>query len=189
MRQQAAEVGADGVDGDVEPAADGVVGRVLPGLQAVAMAEVVGGLPVVEGLVAVLDRGEEGGDGVGGQEDVEGRDGLDGEGVLDGPSGGGKCQCGPVGDEAAWRSSMCTTAPERKSLRVSGHSLFPRMLCRRVHKLFLLLAWRSLGRGSGRRFGSHCCVCLSLKPGGWRLQSGRSRLDRALAGLSEARAG
>lgn len=85
VRQQAAEVGADGVDGDVQPAADGIVGRVLPGLQAVAMAEVVGGLPVVEGLVAVLDGREEGGDGVGGQEDVEGRDGLDGEGILHGP--------------------------------------------------------------------------------------------------------
>jgi hypothetical protein len=29
------------------------------------MAEVVGGFPVVEGLVTVLDRGEEGGDEVG----------------------------------------------------------------------------------------------------------------------------
>ncbi len=72
VRQQAAEVGADGVNGNVQPAADGIVGRVLPGLQAIAMAEVVGGLPVVERLIAVLDGREEGGDGVGGQEDVEG---------------------------------------------------------------------------------------------------------------------
>ena len=87
VRKQAADVGAEGVEGHVQPAADGVVGRVLPRLQAVAMAEVVGGLPVVEGLVAVLDRGEEGGGEVGAQENVEGRDGLDGEGVLDGPGG------------------------------------------------------------------------------------------------------
>lgn len=87
VRQQAADVGAEGVDGNVQPAADGVVGRVLPRLQAVAMAEVVCGLPVVEGLVAVLNRGEEGGDDVGGEEDVEGRDGLDGEGILDCPGG------------------------------------------------------------------------------------------------------
>jgi hypothetical protein len=61
VRQQTAYVGADGMDGDVQPAADGIVGRVLPRLQAVAMTKVVCRLPVVEGLVAVLDRGEEGG--------------------------------------------------------------------------------------------------------------------------------
>jgi len=51
------------------------------------MAEVVGGFPVVEGLVAVLDRGVERGDDIGAEEDVEGRYGLDGESVLDGPEG------------------------------------------------------------------------------------------------------
>lgn len=75
------------MNGNVKPATDGIVGRVLPRLQAVAMAEVVCGLPVVEGLVAVLDRGEEGGKEVGAEEDVKGRDGLDGKGILDGPEG------------------------------------------------------------------------------------------------------
>jgi len=87
MRQQTADVGAEGVDGDVQPAADGIVRGVLPGLQAVAMADIVGGLPVVEGFVTVLDGGEESGDDVGAQEDVEGRDGLNGECILDGPEG------------------------------------------------------------------------------------------------------
>lgn len=54
--QQPPDVGADGVDGDVQPAADGIVGRVLPRLQAVAMAQVVCWLPVVERLIAILDR-------------------------------------------------------------------------------------------------------------------------------------
>ena len=87
VRQQTTDVGAEGVDGDVQPAADGIVGGVLPGLQAVTMAEIVGGLPVVEGLVTVLDGGEEGGDDVGAQENVEGRDGFNGKCVLDGPEG------------------------------------------------------------------------------------------------------
>lgn len=38
----------EGVEGDVGPAADGVLGGVLPGLEAVAVGEVVGGLPEVE---------------------------------------------------------------------------------------------------------------------------------------------
>jgi hypothetical protein len=47
------------------------------------MAEVMCGLPVVESLVAILDGGEEGGNEVGGEEEVESGDGLDGEGVLE----------------------------------------------------------------------------------------------------------
>lgn len=54
------------------------------------MAQVVGGFPVVERLVAVLDRGEEGGDQAGGEEEVKGRDGLDRVGVSDGPGGRGR---------------------------------------------------------------------------------------------------
>ncbi len=46
------------------------------------------------------------------------------------------------------------------------HSLFPRVLGCRVHKLLLLLTWRGLGRGlgrgPGRSFGSHCYARLSL---------------------------
>jgi hypothetical protein len=41
------------------------------------MVEVVGRLPVVEDLIAVLDRREDGGNGVRYEEDVEGKDGVD----------------------------------------------------------------------------------------------------------------
>jgi hypothetical protein len=44
----------------VSPAPDRVDGRILPRLEARAMAEVVGRLPVVEDLVAVLNGREEG---------------------------------------------------------------------------------------------------------------------------------
>ena len=40
---------------NVEPAANGELGRVLPGLSPVAMIEVVCWFPVVEDLVAILD--------------------------------------------------------------------------------------------------------------------------------------
>lgn len=78
LRQQAPRVTDYGVQGDIEPAADGVVGRVLPRLQAIAVREIVRGFPVVEGLIAVLNGRKEGGDQAGSQEDVEGLDGLDG---------------------------------------------------------------------------------------------------------------
>ena len=45
----------DGVGQDVEVGAEGELGVVLPGLEAVAVEEVVGGLPVVVGLVTVGD--------------------------------------------------------------------------------------------------------------------------------------
>ena len=57
-RKQPADVAYYGMEADVEPAPYGVVGRVLPGLEAVAVGEVVSRLPVVECLVAVLDRGK-----------------------------------------------------------------------------------------------------------------------------------
>jgi hypothetical protein len=44
----------------IRPASDRIDWGVLPCLQAIAMIEVVGGLPVVEDFVAVLDRGIEG---------------------------------------------------------------------------------------------------------------------------------
>ena len=64
MRQQAADVARDGVEDDVQPASDRVIGRVLPRLKAIAVGKVVRRFPVVEGLVAVLDRREGGGDDV-----------------------------------------------------------------------------------------------------------------------------
>lgn len=48
--------------GNVEPASDSIVRGVLPSLKTVAMAEIVGRLPVVEGLITILDRSECGGD-------------------------------------------------------------------------------------------------------------------------------
>lgn len=71
------------MENDVEPASNRVVWGVLPGLEAVAMADVVCWLPVVERLVTVLNRGEEGGDEVGSEEDVECRDWFDRESILD----------------------------------------------------------------------------------------------------------
>ena len=53
------EVGEEGVDADVEPGAQRVDGAVLPGLQPVAVHQVVRGLPVVEGLVAIMNGVEE----------------------------------------------------------------------------------------------------------------------------------
>lgn len=55
LRQDTSEAGNGGMQADIQPAADGIVGRVLPGLTSVAMGEVVCGLPVVVGLVAVLN--------------------------------------------------------------------------------------------------------------------------------------
>jgi hypothetical protein len=159
VRQQAAEIATDSVDGDVQPAADGIVRRVLPGLQAVAMTKVVGGLPVVEGLVAVLDGGEERGDDVGGQEDVEGRDGLDGEGVFDGPWRGSVWRHGV----ARWtHASLLPPAGSRRESR--DCSLFSRMLGSRVHKfrLLLRLGWRCPRGSLGGCFRSHFCASLSL---------------------------
>lgn len=59
---------------NIEPAANFIIGRVLPCLQAVTMGQVVSWLPVVERLVAILDRCIKGSYNVGGEEDVEGLD-------------------------------------------------------------------------------------------------------------------
>lgn len=55
----------------VQPAADRIVGRVLPRLEAIPVREVVRRLPVVERLIAILYRREERGDEVRRQEAVE----------------------------------------------------------------------------------------------------------------------
>lgn len=60
--QEAADVPGDGMEGDVQPAADGIGRGIFPCLEAVAVGQIVGWLIVVEGLVAVLDRGEPGRD-------------------------------------------------------------------------------------------------------------------------------
>jgi hypothetical protein len=61
---------------DVKPAPDGKLWRVLPGLQAISVRQVVRRLPVIERLIAILDRSEESGNDIGGEEDVEGLDRL-----------------------------------------------------------------------------------------------------------------
>lgn len=63
---------------DIKPAADGIVGRVFPRLQAVAVRQVMRRLPVVECFVAVLDRRKGGGNQVRDEEDVKGLDGFNG---------------------------------------------------------------------------------------------------------------
>lgn len=63
---------------NVKPAANGIIGRILPGLEAIAMGEVMGRLPVVEGLVAVLDWGKQSSNHAGSEKEIERRDGLHG---------------------------------------------------------------------------------------------------------------
>src|SRR5690242_6841586 len=64
------------------PATDGILRRVLPGLQSIAMIEIVRRLPIVEDLVAVLDWCKESSYDVGGREDIEGNYRLELEGGL-----------------------------------------------------------------------------------------------------------
>lgn len=59
---------------DVKPTPNGIVGRVFPCLETVAMAQVVRRFPVVEGLVAILDRSKQGGNQVRAEKAIEGRD-------------------------------------------------------------------------------------------------------------------
>ena len=63
--------GEQSVDTCVRPRADGVAGRVLPGLEGVGVGEVVGGFPVVEDFVAVLDGVVESCERVAGEEEGE----------------------------------------------------------------------------------------------------------------------
>lgn len=56
QRNPRAQVDWYGVNTRVEPRANCIVGRVLPGLQAIAMVEVVRRLPIVESFITVLYR-------------------------------------------------------------------------------------------------------------------------------------
>lgn len=81
VRKQPADIAHNGMEGDVKPVSDGIVGRVFPGLEAIAVAQIVCWFPVIEGLVTVLDGGEQSSNQVGSEEDVEGRNGLDRVGI------------------------------------------------------------------------------------------------------------
>jgi hypothetical protein len=44
---------------DIKPASNGVLWRIFPGLQPVAMVQIMRWFPVIEHFIAVLDRGVE----------------------------------------------------------------------------------------------------------------------------------
>ena len=71
-REEAPQATDDGMETDIEPAADGILGRVLPRLEAIAVAEVMRWFPVVEDLVAVLDGRKGGREEVGREKSVKG---------------------------------------------------------------------------------------------------------------------
>lgn len=81
MGKQPPEVADHGVEEDIGPAADGELGRVLPSLEAISVGDVVGRLPVVEGLITILDGCEECREKACRKEGVEGVDGLNGKGT------------------------------------------------------------------------------------------------------------
>lgn len=56
---------------DVSPRADGILRGVLPGLEGVAMIQVVRWFPVVEDFVTVLDGAIDGCNNMAGEEDIE----------------------------------------------------------------------------------------------------------------------
>ena len=70
--EQGAELAHDRMDDYVEPAANGELRGVFPGLEPIATVQIVRWLPVVEDLIAILDRRVEGRENVDGSEDVEG---------------------------------------------------------------------------------------------------------------------
>lgn len=72
MRENSAHIANNGVECNVEPAANGIVGRVFPCLEAVVMRQVMGWFPVIERLVAILNRSEPCGNESGSEEPVEG---------------------------------------------------------------------------------------------------------------------
>ena len=65
------------MQGNIQPAPNRILGRVLPGLQSIVMAEIVRRFPVIERLVAVLYRGIEGSKKIGNEEDIESPNWLD----------------------------------------------------------------------------------------------------------------
>lgn len=77
-RHDPPRVPSERMEGDIEPTSDRVVGRVLPRLEAISMGKVVRRFPIVEGFVAVLDRGEQGRHDIRGEEEEEGLDGRHG---------------------------------------------------------------------------------------------------------------
>ena len=54
-RQETSKTPDCDVEGNICPAPESVLGRILPRLEAVAMTEIVRGFPEVEGLVTVLN--------------------------------------------------------------------------------------------------------------------------------------
>ena len=81
-REQRSKFADNCMDNNVEPASESKLGRVFPCLQPIATVQVVGGLPVVEDLIAVLDRRIECSKNVHSSEDVEGGYGFDDELIL-----------------------------------------------------------------------------------------------------------
>lgn len=55
----------------VEPASDSIVWGILPGLQAVAMGEIMGRLPVVECLITILNWRKQSSDQTGAEKEVK----------------------------------------------------------------------------------------------------------------------
>jgi hypothetical protein len=102
----ATETNDKSMERDIAPAANGVFRRVLPGLLAVAIGQVVGGLVVVVDLVAVLYGEIESSDRVGSGENIEGDQGIKVDGVGDGIER--FCEVGGVhvGRASLWESSL-----------------------------------------------------------------------------------
>lgn len=59
------------MEGKICPTSNGILWRVLPSLQAIAMAEIVCRLPVIEGLITILYRRIDRSEYVGTEEDVK----------------------------------------------------------------------------------------------------------------------
>jgi hypothetical protein len=70
------------MEGEVCPTPYGILGRILPGLQTIAMLKVVCRFPVIEGLVTILYWSIKSGEGIGDKEDIESADRLNCEGGL-----------------------------------------------------------------------------------------------------------
>lgn len=140
-RQQSSEAAGERVQGDIQPAADGIVGRVLPRLESVSVRQVMGRLPIVEGFVAVLDRRKGGGNQVGDEKDVKGLDRFDG------------VRAGfPVGEELAalafWEAVLQDETPSLSDgpplavLAVAGDLLLLRMARAGMMELLLRRLFR-----------------------------------------------
>lgn len=78
-RQKPSEAPDDGMNSDIEPASNCIVWRVFPCLQAIAVAQVVSWLPVIECLVTVLNGRVCGGHKINSEEEPEGENWLHSE--------------------------------------------------------------------------------------------------------------